>query len=132
PALDNDPRGLATVAERTAASGEILPAAIAWSRLVLLHHGTGDLRRRGEALRRLKRLQVTTGLRFPPFVTGALTLGELTAREQEIVDLAAAGMSNAEVAEKLFVSQRTVEGHLYRVFTKLGITERSELRDLPV
>ncbi len=132
PALGHDPRGLATVAEQTAASGEILPAAIAWSRLVLLHHGTGDLRRRGEALRRLKGLQVTSGLRFPPFVTGALALGELTAREQEIVDLAAAGMSNAEVAEKLFVSQRTVEGHLYRVFTKLGITERSELRDLPV
>jgi DNA-binding NarL/FixJ family response regulator len=46
------------------------------------------------------------------------------------VDLAAQGMSNAAVAEKLFVSQRTVEGHLYRVFTKLGITERAELRDL--
>jgi DNA-binding CsgD family transcriptional regulator len=132
PLLDQDPRALATVAEQVAASGEMLPAAIAWSRLVLLHHATGDLRRRGEALRRLKKLQVTTGLRFPPFVTGALALGELTAREQEIVDLAAAGMSNAEVAEKLFVSQRTVEGHLYRVFTKLGITERSELRDLPV
>lgn len=132
PALGHDPRGLATVAEHTASSGEILPAAIAWSPLVLLHHGAGDLRRRGEALRRLKRLQVSTGLQFPPFVTGALALGELTAREQEIVDLAAAGMSNAEVAEKLFVSQRTVEGHLYRVFTKLGITERSELRDLPV
>lgn len=132
PALDEDPRGLATAAEETAASGEILPAAIAWSRLVLLHHRAGDLRRRGEALRRLKRLQVTSGLSFPPFVAGALALGELTAREQEIVDLAAAGMSNAEVAEKLFVSQRTVEGHLYRVFTKLGITDRSELRDLPV
>jgi DNA-binding CsgD family transcriptional regulator len=132
PALDQDPRGLAAVAEQAAATGEILPASIAWSRLILLHHEAGDLRRRGEALRRLKKLQVVSRLRFPPFVTGALALGELTAREQEIVDLAAAGMSNAEVAEKLFVSQRTVEGHLYRVFTKLGITERSELRDLPV
>ncbi|HEY4614572.1 MAG TPA: LuxR C-terminal-related transcriptional regulator [Citricoccus sp.] len=132
PALEDDPRGLAAVAEQAAASGEVLPAAIAWARLVLLHHGAGDLRRRGEALRRLKRLEVSSGRQFPPFVSGALALGELTAREQEIVDLAASGMSNAEVAEKLFVSQRTVEGHLYRVFTKLGITERSELRDLPV
>ncbi|QCU78625.1 hypothetical protein E7744_11010 [Citricoccus sp. SGAir0253] len=131
PALAEDPRGLAAAAEEMAVAGEVLPAAVAWSRLVLLHHAGGDLRRRGEALRHLKRLQVRSGLWFPPYVAGALALGELTAREQEIVDLAAAGLSNAEVAERLFVSQRTVEGHLYRVFTKLGISDRSELRDLP-
>jgi DNA-binding CsgD family transcriptional regulator/urease gamma subunit len=130
PALADNPRGLAHAAEATAATGDTLVAAMGWARLILLHHQTGDLRRRGEALRRLKTLQVKTGVHFPPFVSGALALGELTAREQEIVDLAAQGLSNAAVAEKLFVSQRTVEGHLYRVFTKLGITERGELREL--
>ncbi len=130
PSLARDPRGLAEAAEETAATGAFLPAALCWSRLILLHHRAGDLRRRGEALRRLKHLQVRSGLDFPPYIAGALALGELTAREQEIVDLAAQGLSNAAVAEKLFVSQRTVEGHLYRVFTKLGIADRSELRDL--
>lgn len=130
PALAHDHRGLAEAAGQTAAAGEILPAAFAWAQVVLIHHHSGDLRRRGEALRHLKRLQVRAGVRFPPYIAGAQALGELTAREREIVELAAQGLSNAEVAERLFVSQRTVEGHLYRVFTKLGITERSELRDV--
>ncbi|MFC7403034.1 LuxR C-terminal-related transcriptional regulator [Citricoccus sp. GCM10030269] len=130
PALGQDPRALAAAAETTTAEGQLLPAALCWARLVLVHHQAGDLRRRGEVLRRLKRLQNQAGVVFPPFVAGAMALGELTAREQEIVDLAARGMSNAAVADQLFVSQRTVEGHLYRVFTKLGITDRSELRDL--
>ena len=130
PSLARDPRGLAEAAEEAAASGAVLPAALCWARLILLHHRAGDLRRRGEALRRLKHLQGRAGVDFPPYIAGALALGELTAREQEIVDLAAQGLSNAAVAEKLFVSQRTVEGHLYRVFTKLGIADRSELRDL--
>ncbi len=45
------------------------------------------------------------------------------------MDLARAGKNNAEIARALTVSQRTVEGHLYRVFAKLGISERAELKD---
>jgi DNA-binding CsgD family transcriptional regulator len=52
----------------------------------------------------------------------------LTGREREIVALVAEGLSNDEIANKLFVSRRTVEGHLYRAFTKLGVTDRGELR----
>ncbi|MGM7669394.1 helix-turn-helix transcriptional regulator [Microbacterium sp. A93] len=130
PVLAQDHRGLAEAAGKSATAGEILAAAFAWAQVVLLHHHSGDLRRRGEALRHLKRLQLRAGVTFPPYIAGAQALGELTAREREIVELAAQGLSNAEVAEQLFVSQRTVEGHLYRVFTKLGITERSELRDV--
>ncbi|WP_306420815.1 response regulator transcription factor [Arthrobacter sp. JCM 19049] len=63
------------------------------------------------------------------YVLRALALTELTAREAEIVDLARAGKNNAEIARALTVSQRTVEGHLYRVFAKLGISERAELKD---
>lgn len=128
--LERDHRELTVAAGEIAASGEILSAAFAWAQVVLLHHHAGDLRRRGEALRHLKRLQMRTGVVFPPYIAGAQALGELTVREREIVELAARGLSNAEVAEKLFVSQRTVEGHLYRVFTKLGITDRSELKNL--
>jgi DNA-binding CsgD family transcriptional regulator len=41
--------------------------------------------------------------------------------------LVAAGLSNREVADRLFVSVRTVEGHLYRIFAKLGIDDRDQL-----
>jgi DNA-binding CsgD family transcriptional regulator len=44
--------------------------------------------------------------------------------------LAAAGQSNAEIAERLVISVRTVENHLYHVFKKLGIAEREQLADL--
>jgi DNA-binding CsgD family transcriptional regulator len=41
--------------------------------------------------------------------------------------LAAAGLSNRQIADRLSVSVRTVEGHLYRIFAKLGIEHRDQL-----
>lgn len=43
--------------------------------------------------------------------------------------LAAAGLTNKEIGERLFLSHRTVGTHLYRVFPKLGVTSRAALRD---
>ncbi|MFJ4650063.1 response regulator transcription factor [Nocardia sp. NPDC088792] len=51
----------------------------------------------------------------------------LTRREQIIVAFAAQGMLNREIAERLFLSIRTVENHLQRSYTKLGIHSRHEL-----
>jgi DNA-binding CsgD family transcriptional regulator len=51
----------------------------------------------------------------------------LTAQELQIAQLAAEGLSNREIGQRLFVSHRTVSTHLYRIFPKLGITARSEL-----
>ncbi|KOV87552.1 LuxR family transcriptional regulator [Nocardia sp. NRRL S-836] len=55
---------------------------------------------------------------------------ELSPQQQQIVQLAAHGLTNREIGEKLFLSPRTVGSHLYRVFPKLGITARSQLRDV--
>ena len=52
----------------------------------------------------------------------------LTAQELQIAELAAAGLSNREIGERLFLSHRTVGSHLYRMFPKLGITARAQLR----
>jgi len=51
----------------------------------------------------------------------------LTAREAEVVQLVARGMSNKSIAHQLGISPRTVEGHLNHVFDKLGILSRTEL-----
>lgn len=51
----------------------------------------------------------------------------LTSRELQVARLAIRGLSNREIATKIGVSVRTVEGHLYQVFAKLGITSRQQL-----
>ncbi|MGO9956517.1 MAG: ATP-binding protein [Solirubrobacteraceae bacterium] len=57
------------------------------------------------------------------------TLEELTAQELQIAQMAADRLSNREIGERLFLSHRTVESHLYRVFPKLGITSRGQLTE---
>jgi DNA-binding CsgD family transcriptional regulator len=54
----------------------------------------------------------------------------LTNREREVVTLAAQGLSNRAIADRLIVSVRTVENHLYRATSKLGTNDRAELADL--
>jgi len=53
----------------------------------------------------------------------------LSPGERRIAELAASGLTNKEIGERLFLSHRTVSGHLHRIFPKLGITSRAALRD---
>ncbi|MHA7140515.1 response regulator transcription factor [Arthrobacter sp. Sr33] len=51
--------------------------------------------------------------------------GPLTPREFEIVKIVATGMTNTEIAERLFSSERTVENHMSRAMLKVGVTSRT-------
>jgi DNA-binding CsgD family transcriptional regulator len=53
---------------------------------------------------------------------------QLSPQELQIAQLAAEGLSNREIGEQLYLSHRTVESHLYRLFPKLGVTSRAQLR----
>lgn len=77
---------------------------------------------------RTRRELVATGekVRIQQARSGA----ELTAQEAQIAGLAAEGLTNTEIGAQLFISTHTVEWHLRKVFAKLGITSRRQLRTM--
>lgn len=88
--------------------------------------------RRGAALTasgRASRIAETCGA-ISPAVAAAQSPLSLTAREREIAQLVSQGLSNKAIAEIITASVRTVEGHIYRVMARLGVSNRSELSAL--
>jgi DNA-binding CsgD family transcriptional regulator len=79
------------------------------------------LTRAGGEVRALGR---TTARGGPPAATALLSQQEL-----EITQLAASGLTNREIGERLYLSPRTIGAHLYKVYPKLGVTSRAALRD---
>jgi DNA-binding NarL/FixJ family response regulator len=65
-------------------------------------------------------------VRTEPVATDQTVLDDLTTREREVMTLVAAGVSNADIARRLFLAEKTVKNHLNRIYAKLGVTNRSE------
>jgi DNA-binding CsgD family transcriptional regulator len=84
----------------------------------------GQVRRADQARRELRASGETARRRSHE------SWAELTPQELQVAQLAAEGLSNKEIAERLYLSKRTVGTHLYRLFPKLGIASRAELRDV--
>ena len=76
------------------------------------------------ALRADQELRATGERGWQPTVDGR---ERLSPQEAQIAELAARGLSNREIGQRLFLSHRTVGSHLYRVFPKLGVTSRQQL-----
>ena len=53
-------------------------------------------------------------------------IDDLTKQESHVLTLVAQGRRNAEIAQELYVSTRTVEGHIYHIFQKLNVSSRTE------
>ncbi|MFC7618179.1 LuxR C-terminal-related transcriptional regulator [Actinokineospora soli] len=110
--------------------GDLLSAADAAAQAATAHARHG---RRGSATaaaaRAHKLAAACEGATTPALAAAARPL-PLTDREREIATLAARGLSNREIADRLVVSVRTVEGHLYRAGHKLGVGDRGGLAAL--
>ncbi|MEU4427142.1 LuxR C-terminal-related transcriptional regulator [Actinoplanes sp. NPDC024001] len=126
---DEDSSALLEAAGAWARLGDLVAAGDAGAQAADVHRRRG---RQGSALSAAalaEKLAGQSGARTPALAIAARPL-PLTAREREIVALAARGRSNREIAERLTVSVRTVEGHLYRAGLKLGVSGRATLADV--
>ena len=93
---------------------------------VFVAQGREDSARRAAA--RARDLHVPDQDATLPVIDGLdATAVELTPREQQLVELARQGLSNAQIAERLVISVRTVETHLYRAMHKLGVSDRRDM-----
>lgn len=125
-----DAGALEVVAGQFGDLGCELFAAEAASAAAELHRRNGATRRAAAADQLASRhLAHCQGAATPALRSGPVGV-DLTRREQEVAGLAALGHSNREIADQLVVSVRTVENHLQRVYAKLGVSSRDELRQL--
>jgi DNA-binding CsgD family transcriptional regulator len=116
-------REFAQMGDQLSAADAAAQAAIAFQRHGM--HGS-----KLSAAARAARLQtLCEGARTPALKAVVRPL-PLTDREREVVSLAAQGLSNRAIADRLVVSARTVEGHLYRASAKLGTSSRAEFAEL--
>ena len=125
----NDAAELSAVAMDFEAMGAMLLAAEAATSATEAWRGRREQRRANAmAGRAAVFLGQCEGSRTPGLVVGESVV-PLSPREREVASLAADGVPSKEIAERLFLSVRTVNNHLQRVYTKLGVTSRAELGD---
>jgi DNA-binding CsgD family transcriptional regulator len=124
-----DAAGLASIGDEWARLGAVVLAADAYAQAAAVRSAGGpDLT--GTDAGRARRLAAERHARTPALVPVLIRTpggGRLTRREREVATLAAEGMSNAEIAGRLSVSTRTVEGHLLQAYDKLGVHSRAAL-----
>jgi DNA-binding CsgD family transcriptional regulator len=124
---ENDAAGIYAAAKEFERVGALLSAADSAAQAAATFQGADDRRGCLEAAAAAHRLAARCGgIRTPALDLAAHPL-PLTVREREIANLVAAGLTNRDVADRLTVSVRTVEGHLYRACIKLDISDREEL-----
>ena len=120
-----DARGLDRASESFEAMGAMLLAAEA----AATYRAEGKKRSMLASSARARRLlESCEGARTPAL--SGLAPDPLTPREREVAMLAVAGLTSPDIAERLVLSVRTVEGHLQQAYTKLGIASRAELRSV--
>lgn len=126
----DDGHALLEVSERLERMGDLLAAADAAAQATVAYTQHGLRGSANTAAARAHRLaKDCEDARTPALALAARPL-PLTTRQREIGALVAQGLSNQQIADRLTMSVRTVEGHIYRAATKLGFTNRAEFAAL--
>jgi DNA-binding CsgD family transcriptional regulator/tetratricopeptide (TPR) repeat protein len=120
---------LIAVGDEWEAHGAVLYAAEAFASAARLAQAAGESRAAIGLQARADGLTASAQGAATPLLRFTAVLTPLTAREREIAELAARGASSKDIAERLFLSVRTVDNHLQSIYGKLGIRGRRELAD---
>ena len=119
----------AAVEEQLTTIGASLLAAEAATALARALRREGNQREGAAASKRAETLLANCQGARTPGSTAVDSVVPLSPREREIALLASNGLTSKEIAERLFLSARTVDNHLQNAYTKLGVTSRAELGD---
>jgi DNA-binding NarL/FixJ family response regulator len=125
--LNEDAAAVFSAAQEFERIGALLSAADAAAQAASMFDAARDRRNTVDAAATADRLAgACGGIRTPALQVAANPL-PLSTREREIANLVAQGLSNRDIAERLVVSTRTVEGHIYRACIKLDVSDREGL-----
>ena len=125
--LDRDAVAVSAAGEQFEQIGVLPSAADAAAQAAEIFRTRDDPRQATEAAARADRIaNACDGIHTPALAVAAQPL-PLSAREREIANLLAAGLSTPEIAQRLTLSPRTVEGHIYHACTKLAVPDRKSL-----
>jgi ATP/maltotriose-dependent transcriptional regulator MalT len=125
--LESDANELRSAAEQFEEIGALLSAADAMAQAAALFRTAEDRRQCQDAAAAADRLATACGGVQTPALELASQPLPLSPREREIASFVAQGLSNRDIADRLVVSTRTVEGHIYRACIKLDVTDREGL-----
>jgi DNA-binding NarL/FixJ family response regulator len=125
--VSGDAAALEAAAHSLAGVGAVLVAREAAIEASAAWRADGFRRRAGACDELAQRLADESPGARPPAARSDAVHVALTVREQEVATLAADGLSSREIADKLYLSRRTVDNHLQRIYDKLGVSSRQEL-----
>nr|WP_236695465.1 helix-turn-helix transcriptional regulator [Mycolicibacterium chubuense] len=123
----NDATALESVATRYEAMGDLLSAADAAAQACIVHTDAERAREARACAAQAREWARECGRVHTPALAEIGRDRGLTHRQREVIAMAAKGLSNREIARRLSVSVRTVEGHLYRASVRVDATGRAEL-----
>jgi DNA-binding NarL/FixJ family response regulator len=125
--LTRDGNGLLAASEAYQAIGDRCTAADAAAQAAVAFTGSQSRSRGLFAASLSAQLAVDCGGLCTPATRSPASPTPLTGRQREVAELVAAGLPNKEIADQLFTSVRTVEGHVLRACQRVGATSRADL-----